>query len=55
MDDLEKSMKIKMLQETLKRDFSISSTAELISAVRAMVPVDISVCVTEPGLEESFS
>lgn len=45
MDDREKAMKVKMLQDTLKQDFGINSAAELIEAMRTMTPVDISMFV----------
>ncbi len=48
MDDFEKAMKVKMLQSILAKEFGITSTAELLEAIRSMVPVDISMCVLPP-------
>lgn len=52
MDDREKAMKVKMLQDTLKREFDINSTAELLEAMRKMSPVDISMFVLGPERKE---
>lgn len=49
MDDREKAMKVKMLQDTLRQDFGINSVAELIEAMRTMTPVDISMFVLPPA------
>lgn len=46
MDDKEKAMKVKMLQDTLRQDFGINSVAELMEAIRTMTPVDISIFVS---------
>ncbi len=45
MDGKEKGMKIKMLQDTLKNDFGITSDAELIKAIKHTPPIDISIFV----------
>lgn len=49
MRDSEKAMKIRLLQETLGKEFGINNRAELLQAVRRMTPVDISMCVTKPA------
>lgn len=49
MRDSEKAMKIRLLQETLSKEFGINNRAELLQAVRRMTPVDISMCVTKPA------
>lgn len=54
MRDCEKAMKIRLLQETLSKEFGINSRAELVRAVRGMAPVDISMCVTKPAGAVSF-
>lgn len=54
MRDCEKAMKIRMLQETLSKEFGINSRAELLQAIRRMTPVDISMCVTKPAGAVSF-
>lgn len=55
MKDHERAMKIRLLQETLSKEFGINSRAELIMAVRGVAPVDISMCVTKPAEAVSFS
>lgn len=55
MRDCEKEMKIRLLQETLSKEFGINSRAELLRAVRGMVPVDISMCVAKPAGAVCFS
>ena len=52
--DSEKAMKIRLLQETLGKEFGINNRAELLQAVRRMTPVDISMCVTKPAGAVSF-
>ena len=54
LKDCEKAMKIRMLQETLSKEFGINSRDELLQAVRRMKPVDISMCVTKPAGAVSF-
>lgn len=54
MDDREKTMKVKMLQDTLRQDFGINSVVELIEAMRTMTPVDISMFVV-PSAGKDFS
>ena len=46
MDSKEKSMKVKMLQDILKREFGITSTAELVAAMKGMPELDISIFVS---------
>lgn len=48
MNDAEKSMKVKALQGILEKEFGITSTAELLEAIRTMKPVDISMFVLSP-------
>lgn len=48
MDGKEKNMKVKLLQDILKRDFGISSTAELMAAMNDMPELDISIFVASP-------
>lgn len=45
MNDAEKAMKVKTLQGILEKEFGITSTAELLEAIRTMTPVDISMFV----------
>ena len=54
MRDHEKMMKIRMLQETLSKEFGINSRADLVRAVRGLEPVDISACVVKPAEAVSF-
>lgn len=52
MDSKEKAMKVKMLQDILKKDFGITSPAELMEAMRTMTAIDISMFVLPPELYE---
>lgn len=55
MDSREKAMKVGMLQEILKRDFGITSAAELIAAMKDMPGIDISIFVSAPAGREVLS
>ena len=48
MDSKEKAMKVKMLQETLRKDFGITSSAELLAAMKNMPEIDITIFVSDP-------
>lgn len=52
MDAKERAMKVKLLQETLKKEFGITSTAELLEALRTATIGDISMCVASPVRKE---
>ena len=52
MDSKEKAMKVKMLQEILKKDFGISNAAELLAAMKESPAVDISIFVSAPKRKE---
>lgn len=55
MDSREKAMKVGMLQEILKKDFGITSAAELIAAMKDMPVMDISIFVSDPVGRECLS
>lgn len=48
MDTKEKAMKVKMLQDILKKDFGITSTAELVAAMKNAAELDITIFVSAP-------
>ena len=52
MDSKEKSMKVKMLQDLLKKDFGITRTAALMAAMKDLPKTAISIFVTAPVGEE---
>ena len=55
MDSKEKAMKVKMLQETLRKDFGITSSAELLAAMKNMPEIDITIFVSDPVGRECLS
>ena len=48
MNNVEKTLKVKMLKDILESDYNISSGAELKDALNNMQPIDISAFVVSP-------
>lgn len=55
MDNRERAMKVKALQDILKNDYGITNTAELMEAIRKTKPIDIAMFVIQPDRKEKLA